>query len=75
MSTDQTAPAIESLAGAPSPGLALPEEAAPALDTVERAETDSDRQLPFRALGLTDEEFDRIRVILGRRPTGAELAM
>jgi phosphoribosylformylglycinamidine synthase len=53
----------------------MPEDSAPALDTVERAETDPARQLPFRALGLTDEEFSRIRAILGRRPTSAELAM
>ncbi len=30
---------------------------------------------PFRELGLKDDEYARIREILGRRPTAAELAM
>ncbi len=30
---------------------------------------------PFAALGLTEAEYDRIRQILGRRPSSAELAM
>ena len=30
---------------------------------------------PFRELGLKDDEYQRIREILGRRPTDAELAM
>jgi phosphoribosylformylglycinamidine synthase len=45
------------------------------LDTVDRAgKTPGDEQ-PFAELGLRAEEYDRIREILGRRPTTAELAM
>jgi phosphoribosylformylglycinamidine synthase len=45
-------------------------------DTVGHAEEkDPDRELPFRELGLKDEEYARIRAILGRRPTSSELAM
>ena len=44
-------------------------------DTVERAETTPDEEQPFRELGLKDDEYQRIRDILGRRPTTAELAM
>ena len=32
-------------------------------------------QQPYRELGLKDDEYARIREILGRRPTAAELAM
>ncbi|WP_430732278.1 phosphoribosylformylglycinamidine synthase subunit PurL [Austwickia chelonae] len=45
------------------------------LDTVEQARATPDRELPHRELGLSDEEYDKIREILGRRPTGGELAM
>jgi phosphoribosylformylglycinamidine synthase II len=45
------------------------------LDTVEVAAGDPDREQPFAALGLTADEYARIRVILDRRPTAAELAM
>ena len=34
-----------------------------------------DQPQPFRELGLKDDEYQRIRDILGRRPTDAELAM
>ena len=34
-----------------------------------------DHPQPFRELGLKDDEYARIREILGRRPTDAELAM
>jgi len=30
---------------------------------------------PYAELGLTDDEYDRICQTLGRRPTGAELAL
>ncbi|MDI3313646.1 MAG: phosphoribosylformylglycinamidine synthase subunit PurL [Mycobacterium sp.] len=46
-----------------------------AVDTVERAAATPDHPQPFRELGLKDEEYQRIRAILGRRPTDAELAM
>lgn len=44
-------------------------------DTVERAAATPDHPQPFRELGLKDDEYQRIREILGRRPTDAELAM
>lgn len=45
------------------------------LDTVARASTTPDLAQPWAELGLKSDEYDRIREILGRRPTGAELAM
>jgi phosphoribosylformylglycinamidine synthase II len=44
-------------------------------DTVERALQTPDTEQPWAALGLKADEYDRIREILGRRPTSAELAM
>src|SRR6478735_4263708 len=46
-----------------------------ALDTVQHAAASPDLAQPFAALGLKDDEYARIREILGRRPTAAELAM
>lgn len=45
------------------------------LDTVERAAGDPDRSQPWADLGLKEDEYARIREILGRRPTSSELAM
>ncbi|MFI7243100.1 phosphoribosylformylglycinamidine synthase subunit PurL [Streptomyces qinglanensis] len=45
------------------------------LDTVKHAEQTPDTALPWAELGLKEDEYDRVREILGRRPTGAELAM
>ncbi|MBB5954553.1 phosphoribosylformylglycinamidine synthase [Saccharothrix tamanrassetensis] len=45
------------------------------LDTVKNAETTPDQEQPYKELGLKDDEYTRIREILGRRPTDAELAM
>ncbi|MCD6640875.1 MAG: phosphoribosylformylglycinamidine synthase subunit PurL [Nocardioides sp.] len=45
------------------------------LDTVAVAATDPEREQPWADLGLKADEYQRIREILGRRPTGAELAM
>ncbi len=45
------------------------------VDTVENAARTSEQTQPWSELGLTADEYDRIREILGRRPTGAELAM
>ena len=45
------------------------------LDTVAVAATDPDRDQPWAELGLTEDEYLRIREILGRRPTSSELAM
>ncbi len=44
-------------------------------DTVEHAAATPDHPQPYRELGLKDDEYQRIREILGRRPTDAELAM
>ncbi|AKG44306.1 phosphoribosylformylglycinamidine synthase II [Streptomyces xiamenensis] len=45
------------------------------LDTVKHAADTPDTELPWAELGLKHDEYERIRAILGRRPTGAELAM
>jgi phosphoribosylformylglycinamidine synthase subunit PurL len=45
------------------------------IDTVERAASSPDDEQPWAELGLKDDEYQRIRDILGRRPTTAELAM
>lgn len=44
-------------------------------DTVAHAAATPDLEQPFAELGLKPEEYQRIRDILGRRPTAAELAM
>lgn len=46
-----------------------------ATDTVDDAAATPDQEQPFAELGLKPEEYQRIRDILGRRPTAAELAM
>ncbi|MEZ0164518.1 phosphoribosylformylglycinamidine synthase subunit PurL [Kineococcus sp. LSe6-4] len=46
-----------------------------ALDTVTRAADTPDHPQPWKDLGLKADEYERIREILDRRPTGAELAM
>src|SRR5688500_369888 len=45
------------------------------VDTVQQADETPDREQPWAELGLKADEYDRIREILGRRPTSAELAM
>ena len=45
------------------------------LDTVEIATASPDRPQRYRELGVADDEYLRIREILGRRPTDTELAM
>jgi phosphoribosylformylglycinamidine synthase II len=47
----------------------------PAADTVSNAVATPEREQPYAALGLTADEYARIREILGRRPTSGELAM
>jgi phosphoribosylformylglycinamidine synthase len=47
----------------------------PTVDTVDRAAATPDHPQPYRELGLKEDEYQRIREILGRRPTDAELAM
>src|SRR6266576_2348012 len=44
-------------------------------DTVAHAKSTPDLEQPFTELGLKDDEYARIREILGRRPTESELAM
>ena len=46
-----------------------------ALDTVQIAAKTPDHEQPFAALGLKPDEYQRIREILGRRPSSSELAM
>jgi phosphoribosylformylglycinamidine synthase II len=45
------------------------------VDTVAAAVDSPDVEQPWAELGLKSDEYDRIREILGRRPTIAELAM
>src|SRR6478736_5083986 len=45
------------------------------LDTVELAAATPDQEQPWAELGLKADEYARIRELLGRRPTNAELAM
>jgi phosphoribosylformylglycinamidine synthase len=45
------------------------------LDTVAIASQNPDTEQPYSPLGLKDDEYARIREILGRRPTSSELAM
>ena len=45
------------------------------IDTVQRAEQTPEAEQPFAELGLKPDEYQRIRDILGRRPTSSELAM
>ena len=45
------------------------------IDTVDQAATTPEVEQPYLELGLKTEEYERIREILGRRPTSSELAM
>ena len=45
------------------------------LDTVDAAGSTPETDQPYAELGLKPDEYDRIREILGRRPTSSELAM
>lgn len=44
-------------------------------DTVENARSTPDLDQPWAELGLAEDEYRTIREVLGRRPTGGELAM
>lgn len=44
-------------------------------DTVQLAQEHPTQSQPYAELGLKDDEYQRIREILGRRPTSSELAM
>ena len=52
-----------------------PAAARPAADTVDNAAATPEKEQPYAALGLKDDEYAKIREILGRRPTSGELAM
>ena len=60
-----------------TPAVAAPAETARKfnIDTVEHAAKTPDTELPWAELGLKQNEFDEVVKVLGRRPTGAELAM
>nr|WP_245551833.1 phosphoribosylformylglycinamidine synthase subunit PurL [Gordonia aichiensis] len=45
------------------------------VDSTERAADSPDQPQPYKELGLKDDEYERIKQILGRRPTDSELAM
>jgi phosphoribosylformylglycinamidine synthase len=45
------------------------------IDTVKHAEATPDHEQPWAELGLRADEYERIRDVLGRRPTSSELAM
>ena len=45
------------------------------IDTVEQATSTPDLEQPYAELGLKTDEYERIRGVLGRRPTECELAM
>ncbi|WP_435809549.1 phosphoribosylformylglycinamidine synthase subunit PurL [Streptosporangium canum] len=45
------------------------------LDTVKRAEDTPGERQPYAELGMKTDEYDRVRDILGRRPTSSELAI
>ncbi|WP_208317178.1 phosphoribosylformylglycinamidine synthase subunit PurL [Canibacter zhoujuaniae] len=47
----------------------------PAPDTVANAAATPEKVQPYDQLGLTGDEYEKIRTILGRRPTSGELAM
>lgn len=47
----------------------------PAPDSVADALATPDKAQPYDQLGLTADEYEKIREILGRRPTSGELAM
>ncbi len=45
------------------------------MDTVERAAQTPEQPQPYKELGVAEDEYARIREILGRRPTSSELAI
>ncbi|MGW8482460.1 phosphoribosylformylglycinamidine synthase subunit PurL [Microbacterium sp. NPDC055903] len=55
--------------------MTTPEASVHVPDSVENAIATPEKEQPYGALGLKDDEYARIREILGRRPTSGELAM
>ncbi len=47
----------------------------PPVDTVDRAAGSPETEQPFRELGLSPDEYEKVKSILGRRPTDSELYM
>ncbi|MEU0488688.1 phosphoribosylformylglycinamidine synthase subunit PurL [Nocardiopsis sp. NPDC006139] len=47
----------------------------PRLDTVAVAQSSPDTPQPYAELGMAKDEYERVREILGRRPTSSELAI
>jgi phosphoribosylformylglycinamidine synthase len=45
------------------------------LDTVDRAISTPNQEQPYLELGLKDDEYEKVKAVLGRRPTQTELAM
>ncbi len=45
------------------------------LDTVKRAKKSPEQPQPYAELGMKEDEYQRVREILGRRPTSSELAI
>ena len=79
-STNRTSVDSDEVAEAGRPVAAAPAaDVAPyyhdGLDTVQHAAATPDEDQPHAELGLRDDEYARIRQILERRPTQAELAM
>src|SRR6266571_746009 len=54
-----------------APPVAPPAE----FDTVGQAERTPDVEQPYAELGVQEDEYEKIRKLLGRRPTESELAM
>jgi phosphoribosylformylglycinamidine synthase II len=45
------------------------------IDTVKQSLLEPEKEQPWAALGLKEDEYESIKEILGRRPTSSELAM
>jgi phosphoribosylformylglycinamidine synthase II len=75
MSSDSISQYGSDLDAALDDGSGLTLEQRAALDTVDRAKETPDVEQPWAALGMKADEYAQVREILGRRPTGSELAM
>src|SRR5690606_24092527 len=59
----------------PMPAIEASGPAGLGTDTVAIAAATPERPQPYAELGMNEEEYRRVRHILGRRPTSAELAI
>lgn len=77
MTTETSSTAASTTAGPGDPAAAeiIQAPRTAQLDTVEVAAATPEKEQPYAALGVKPDEYERIRNILGRRPTSAELAM